>query len=318
MGKDSNIEWTDHTFNISWGCFKVSEGCKHCYADTLATRYGHNVWGPPATTERRTFGEAHWKEPLKWNKAAEKAGQRARVFCSSMADVFENHPTINTERVKLWDLIRRTPWLDWQLLTKRPENIIDMLPADWGEDGYSNVWLGTSVENQAAADTRIMKLVEVPCKIRFLSCEPLLGPVDLSKYLNLEAIHSDLNTRVITKLRQWIAWVIVGGESGSSARVIHPEWVRSIRNQCQEADVGFFFKQWGEWLPITWKEAFDLAYSPKRHEVVDAKGDHIYLQAGHFAMGHQPDEICLVKVGKKKAGRVLDGRTWDEMPTPVI
>lgn len=221
MSQQSTIEWTDHTFN-PWGCVKVSTGCKHCYAETLADRYGHNVWGVHA--HRRFFGDHHWQEPLKWNRVAAQLRRRARVFCASMADVFEDNPTLETERTKLWDLIAETPWLDWQLLTKRPENMLRMAP--WSGQWPNNVWAGTSVENQEAADTRISHLINVPAVVRFLSCEPLLGPLD---DLDLTGIH----------------WLIAGGESGAKHRFCDPAWVRALRDRCQALHVAFFFKQWG-------------------------------------------------------------------------
>jgi protein gp37 len=225
MSELTGIEWTDHTFNIAWGCMKVSPGCAHCYADTLSHRYGFDVWGPAATTERRTFGAKHWNEPLRWNKAAEKAGEARRVFCCSMCDVFEDHPTVDAERAKLWPLIRATPWLDWQLLTKRPERIAANLPGDWG-NGYENVWLGTSIESMdyiARAD----QLARVPATVRFLSCEPLLGPLDIIDVLDR------------------INWVIVGGESGPGARPMHELWAGDLQTQCWLSGVPFFLKQLG-------------------------------------------------------------------------
>lgn len=221
MAQHSTIEWTDHTFNPWWGCTKVSDGCKFCYAESIANRYGHDVWGPSA--ERRTFGDKHWAEPLKWNKDAERDGERQRVFCASMADVFDERAP-KMERERLWKLIRDTPHLDWQVLTKRPQLIADNLPADWGK-GYNNVWLGTSVED-ARVLHRVEQLTSVPAAIHFLSLEPLIGPLD---NLHLE----------------YIEWVIVGGESGPRARPMELEWVESIRVQCEKYDVPFFFKQWG-------------------------------------------------------------------------
>ena len=229
MGHQSTIEWTDHTFNPWWGCLKVSPGCQHCYADTLANRYGYNIWGPAATTERRTFGDKHWAEPLKWNREAEQQGQRKRVFCASMADVFEDHQTATKQRPKLWKLIEDTPHLDWLLLTKRPENMRTMAP--WKESWPTNVWAMTSVENQEQALRRIPILLEVPTVIHALSVEPLLAAVNLTTWID----HLD--------------WVIVGGESGSGARPMHADWVRSLRQQCIAAGVSFFFKQWGVWVP---------------------------------------------------------------------
>ena len=185
MGEKTEISWCDATFNPWWGCIKVSEGCEHCYAETFAKRTGHSIWGPAATTQRRTFGDKHWQEPLKWHAEAAKAGERRRVFCASMADVFEAHPQLHTERALLWTLIGQTPALDWLLLTKRPENIADMVPSWWRTFGSwpDNVWLGTTVENQGAAEKRIPILLSIPARVRFLSCEPLLGELDLSEWI---------------------------------------------------------------------------------------------------------------------------------------
>lgn len=237
MGENSKIEWTDHTFNLVWGCVKVSPGCQNCYAETFAKRTGHNIWGPAATTERRTFGDKHWAEPLKWNADALQAGERRRVFCSSMADVFEDHPQLIDERLRLWKLIDQTPQLDWLLLTKRPENIDYMAPCSWVADGFpGNVWLGVSAENQAMADKRIPILAGIPATVRFLSCEPLLGPLDLATWF-YSMMTDDYSCA--------INWVIAGGESGPKARPMQADWVRSIRDQCTAAGVAFFMKQMG-------------------------------------------------------------------------
>lgn len=239
----TGIEWCDHTFNIAWGCMKVSPGCAHCYADTLSHRHGFDVWGPKETTARRTFGTKHWHDPVLWNRAAEKAGVRARVFCSSMCDVFEDHPVIDLERERLWPLIRATPWLDWLLLTKRPERIVALLPADWGE-GYPNVWLGTSVESQEYADPRIAPLVAVPAVVRFLSAEPLLGPLSLDRVLPIDGCAGAPHPGCATCAYP-IHWVIVGGESGPGARPMQQEWARTLRDECAAAGVAFFLKQLG-------------------------------------------------------------------------
>lgn len=230
MSANSAIEWTDHTFNIAWGCMKVSPGCQHCYADTLSRRYGHDVWGPAATTPRRTFGAKHWNEPLRWNAAAEREGVRKRVFSSSMCDVFEEHPTIDAEREKLWPLIRATPSLDWQLLTKRPERIAECLPDDWSA-GYANVWLGTSVESQPYA-WRVDELARVPAAVHFISAEPLLGPLNLGRQLERLSVS-----------QTW--WLIAGGESGPGARPMELGWAEWLRDQCWDNDVAFFLKQLG-------------------------------------------------------------------------
>jgi protein gp37 len=237
MGQNSAIEWTDHTFNPWTGCQAVSEACKFCYAEGLDKRFGHaDRWGPHGVRVRTAA--ANWKRPLAWSLDAENAGQRVRVFCASMADVFDN--AVPEEwRADLWALIRATPHLDWQLLTKRPQNIVKMLPADWGA-GWPNVWLGTTVENQEEADRRIPHLLAVPARVRFLSCEPLLGPVDLNKNVPGE--------RMLRWHRPMIGaldWVIAGGESGPGARPMDLAWTRSLRDQCAAARVPFFMKQMG-------------------------------------------------------------------------
>lgn len=269
--QNSKIEWTDHTFNPWWGCIRVSPGCEHCYAETLAHRYGHEVWGPAKTTERREMSENYWKQPIKWHAAAEQAGMRARVFCASMADVFEDHPQLDYWRMRLWDLIEATPNLDWLLLTKRPENMRGMLPAEWLARPLPNVWLGTSCENQEYFDKRITPLLSTPARIHFLSCEPLLGPIDMRGYRP--------------------AWVIAGGESGPGARPPHPDWLRSLRDQCQEKRIAFFMKQWGEYTPY--------------YEAVDPQQGTLFQ--AEYKRG-------MKRVGKHAAGRLLDGVEYSEFP----
>lgn len=185
MAENSGIQWTDHTFNPWWGCTKVSPGCANCYAETLAvTRRKLPVWGPAPRFGRKLMSDGHWKGPEKWNRVAAAAGERHRVFCASMADVFDEHPDVDEPRARLFDLIERTPHLDWQLLTKRPHRVLELVPRDWHDGFPSNVWLGTSVEDQRRADERIRILRDLPAAVRFLSCEPLLGPVDLRHYLS--------------------------------------------------------------------------------------------------------------------------------------
>jgi len=233
MSANSSIEWTDHTFNPWWGCVKVSPGCEHCYAENLSARYGHLVWGPAKTTTRRLFGDSHWHEPIQWNAAAERERVRKRVFCASMADIFEPHPQLVAARMRLFQLIETTKWLDWLILTKRPENIREMLPETWLGQPRPNVWFGTSVEDRRRALERIPVLTGIPAQVRFLSCEPLLGPLGP---LDLSAID----------------WVIVGGESGHGARRMDPSWATAIRNQCEQAGASFFFKQAGSMLAAQW------------------------------------------------------------------
>ena len=221
MAEKTLIAWTDHTFNIAWGCEKISPGCAHCYADAFSHRIGLDIWGPGKS--RRLFSAKHWAEPRKWNQQARHEGRQQRVFCSSMTDWCLDDPAIIGELPKLWELIRTTPWLDWQLLTKRADRIADSLPGDWDE-GYRNVWLGVSCENRQHGLPRLDVLRRIPAAVRFVSVEPLLedlGQVDLAG----------------------IDWMIVGGESGAKYRLMDHDWARSLRRQCDAAGTAFFFKQ---------------------------------------------------------------------------
>jgi protein gp37 len=197
-----------------------------------------------------------------------------RVFCASMADVFEDNRSVESERMKLWSLIAETPMLDWLLLTKRPENMVRFAP--WKDPWPANVWAMTSVENQEQAVKRIPALTYVPAVVRGLSVEPLIGCVDLNPWL--DKVH----------------WVIVGGESGREARPMNPAWVLHVRDQCIKANVPFFFKQWGEWAPS----------SP------DA---HVYYEMNDTSWRNK-----IQRFGKKAAGRLLDGRTWDALPVVAM
>ncbi|MEK9505135.1 DUF5131 family protein [Gaopeijia maritima] len=241
MAENSGIQWTDHTFNPWWGCTKVSPGCANCYAETLAvTRRKLPVWGPAPRFGRKLMSEGHWKGPEKWNRAAAAAGERHRVFCASMADVFDEHPDVTEPRARLFDLIERTPHLDWQLLTKRPHRVLELVPPDWHDGFPSNVWLGTSVEDQQRAEERIPILLQMPAAVRFLSCEPLLGPVDL------DGNWGYAGSATLDVLDEWpIDWVIVGGESGPGARPCNVEWIRSLVGQCRNAGTAVFVKQLG-------------------------------------------------------------------------
>lgn len=332
MAENSKIEWTTHTFNPWEGCQKIGPGCDNCYAEARDVRFtGGTHWGPGAP--RRLTGRANWNKPLPWDSDAAKAGTRPRVFCASLADVFDN--AVDPKwRADLFDLIRITPNLDWLLLTKRPGNIAKMLPAGWG-DGRPNVWLGCTVVNQEEADRDIPKLLSVPAAVRFLSMEPLLGPVDLTQ---IETKH-DGGTLCINALSGdcWdtengdifgvfdhanetrISWVIVGGESGPHARPMHRDWARSLRDQCVAAGVPFLFKQWGEFAP---GDAFGLeADGPVTNRKGDVKDwmDRYVTTAeggqrlqGHSFTGHGTN--LVYRVGKKAAGRTLDGVEWSQFP----
>lgn len=319
MAENSNIEWTHHTFNPWIGCQKVGPGCDHCYAETWDARglqQRETRWGPHATRTRTSA--ANWRQPLKWDREAAAVCERRRVFCASLADVFDNHVSIQPEwRDDLWRLIEATPNLDWMLLTKRAGNIGNMLPVPFDFDRlYPNVWLGCTVVNQAEADRDIPKLLKVPAKVRFLSMEPLLGQVDPTALPYGETIgnaptyqdalrgklwmpagspswptdpRATVGDRTYVDLCGMIHLVIVGGESGPGARPMHPDWARALRDQCQAAGVAFHFKQNGEWVSVS---------------EVEGPGDHFRF----------PDGATVRRTGKKLAGRTLDGRTWDEMP----
>lgn len=243
----TKIQWTDETFNGWCGCTKVSPGCANCYAETLAKRNLSKSetpleWGRNKPRVRNSA--SYWEKPIKWNQQAHKKGIRKKVFASSMADIFDSEVD-PAWRADFLTLVSKCPYLDWQVLTKRPQNILEMLPENWGQ-GWDNVWLGTSVEDQIRADERIPLLTAVPAKIRFLSVEPLLGPVQL----NLDSID----------------WVICGGESGPKFRPMEAAWAQSVRDQCISSGTPFFFKQWGTCKP---KEAGNLLDGRKWEQFPD-------------------------------------------------
>lgn len=345
MGERTEISWADATFNPWRGCMKVSPACANCYADTMSKRNPRTlgIWGPNGTRVRASA--EMWGKPLKWNDKAQTAGERRRVFCASLADVFEDWdgPILNAHgdtlmicpnghvdgsvwdvaprsiecsnecgadmrpmtmddvRRDLFKLIDATPHLDWLILTKRPENIRRMWLAPRGETGdrdwerwqhplmyRDNCWLGVSVENQEYAYKRIPEVLT--CRdmapVLFLSCEPLLGPV----YLDVALSTGD---DFVDKHFGWldqIDLVIAGGESGPNSRPSHPDWFCGLRDQCVEASVPFHFKQWGEWA------------------------DAHTCKGGDWPFYAFDDGQPMARVGKKNAGRLLDGRTWDELP----
>ncbi len=262
MGVNTGIAWTGtplpdgtllpgFTFNPWIGCARVSPACAHCYADTLASnRMGLHVWDGKEQAPRKMMSHAYWKQPLTWEREAVAAGTRRRVFCASMADVFEDRTDLIAPRQRLWDLIHATPHLDWLLLTKRPEHVTSMVPIrwmgalGWGYEFPDNVWVGTSVENQHWADIRIPALLKIPARVRFLSCEPLLGPVDLTWHLR-GFNHIPEGMIGVSYWQKLIHWVIVGGESGPKHRAMNLDWARGIRDQCRVAGVPHFFKQVG-------------------------------------------------------------------------
>lgn len=283
MGENSKIEWTDSTFNPWVGCTKVSAACDHCYAESWAKRAGNpELW----TGERRRTSATNWQQPLKWERQAAASGRRQRVFCASLADVFDNQvPT--RWRDDLWHWIEQTPHLDWLLLTKRPQNIVKMLPdprtgvKPWGDRGWPNVWLGTTTENQPEFDRRYPHLAAIPAAVHFISYEPALGPLN------------------IWSMGTAPEWVISGGESGPHARPAHPEWFRAVRDACAAGDIPYLHKQHGEWIGVP-----DLRRLPAGGGPGFGAYDHCAYDQEHEA----------VRVGKKAAGRRLDGREHNEFP----
>lgn len=268
MGANTKIEWTTHTFNPWRGCEKVSPGCANCYAEATSKRNPKVLgeWGPNG--RRVIAAEGYWKKPEAWDGAAKRAGERHRVFCASLADVFEGRPELVKPRGRLLKLIKLTPNLDWLLLTKRPQDVLRLVEEvrDSGGEGReiasswcngcppSNLWLGTSVEDQERADERIPWLLKAPAAIRFLSCEPLLGPLNLKGFLRpktgdygecLRCGFMDMTLGHARLCTGVIDWVIVGGESGRQARPCRRAWIEGLMHDCEAAGAACFVKQLG-------------------------------------------------------------------------
>jgi protein gp37 len=219
------ISWCDHSFPPWFGCTRVSPGCDNCYAEDWTVRRFHKAdWGARAARVRSAAST--WQRPLAWNRKADREGTTRFVFCSELSDVFDNRAP-DEWRAELWRMIRDTPALVWLILTKRPQNLRRMLPADWG-DGYPNAWLGVTAENQREAERRLPLLHRTPAIRRFVSAEPLLEAVDLSRWLGP------------------VSWVIAGCESDHrrpGKRPTDPAWLRQLRDQCVAAAVAFWLKQ---------------------------------------------------------------------------
>jgi protein gp37 len=345
MSDRSNIEWTDATWNPVTGCTKVSPGCDNCYAETLAERFR----GTPGHYYEHGFDlqlrPEKLDQPLRWRRPR-------RVFVNSMSDLF--HDDIPDEYIaRVWAVMALAPRHTFQVLTKRHGRMRSLLnstsfhtacfEAYWTERRAAglagtqlddvpwplpNVWVGVSVENQQWADIRVPALVETPAAVRFLSCEPLLGPVDLEFVHHFDTDCGGCSGLLspahepscgVEPGRHWgVDWVIVGGESGRNARAMHPDWARSLRDQCTAAGVAFHFKQWGEWAPAGYQNGTHLIQVTG--QVVDRKRATVENPYGHGSgkqdlvdRGH-PGWQRIRRPGKKSAGRVLDGRTWDEFP----
>lgn len=296
MAENTAISWAHDTFNPWEGCTRISPACDNCYAAARAARFGNaDLWAG----ELRRTSAVNWKQPIRWDFEAAVFGGPRRVFCASLADVFDNQAP-QAWRDDLWALIEATPNLTWMLLTKRPQKIVDMVPPAWLINPPANVWYGATIENRATLVQRAHHLADVPARLRFWSCEPLLEDLgDVRGYLDSGAVGS-------------VRLIIGGGESGARARPPHPDWFRSLHRQCGEMDAAFHLKQWGQWAP---------AGAPLRH-VDDAPGTFRRVEAvmidGKRYTGkrlHQfGDGTTMVRVGKKNAGRLLDGVLHGSMP----
>lgn len=343
--KDTKIEWADDTVNPWWGCERISPACQHCYAETLAARFHAGLWGPGS--DRRLRLDKAIGELESIARRGEREGRLRRVFIASMADVFEDRADLAEPRKRLWDALHRLDGrLIPMLLTKRPA-----VMAAWAkEHGWpGSAWAGTTVEDQRRADERIPELLRVPARVRFLSCEPLLGPVDLDK-LWCHNCETDEAVSFEPPAQPWcgecdsevggagwldscadarqagINWIIVGGESGPKARPMHPDWARSLRDQAVAAGVPFHFKQWGEWAPGEDVEANGTDWpgmcehsredgGAPRHSWPDARIRETAKRLGRDVPASPIDmDTSVLRVGKHAAGRLIDGRTWDELP----
>lgn len=319
MAETTPIEWTDRTWSPWEGCTKVGPGCDHCYAEAMNRwlRGGEN-WGPGAP--RREFSEEHWKKLERWNAQAEKKGKREKVF-PSICDPFDNE--VRPElRARHWAAMMMTPWLDHIILTKRIGNAERMLAAPGMPNVVlPNVWIGATVVNQEEADRDIPKLLATPARVRFLSVEPMLGPIDL--HLEMTSVADRL--RVASEVAQfglarrqtrsdWLHWVICGGESGRQARPMHPDWPSDLERQCRIAGVPFLFKQWGEWAPGSGD------FGAGKFKTAAIAMDGRVVEGGYDAQAYprgaeSRDGWAMVHLaGKKAAGRLLDGVLHDEFP----
>ena len=285
MAQNSKIEWTETTWNPVTGCTKISAGCTHCYAERMARRLAGRFGYPEAPHHFDvTLRPERLGEPLRWRKPR-------TVFVCSMSDLF--HEDVPFEFVaEIIDVIEATPEHAYQILTKRPGRALEF--TNWmrrenydpsaGMMGFfdwpKNAWLGVTIEKPEYC-YRSEDLRQIPAAVRFISFEPLLG-----SFADYPGVLDDID------------WAIVGGESGPGARPMHPDWARSLRDQCQAAGVPFFFKQWGAWYP-------NDARHPGFAEMYEDGGD-----ARHCLVG----DMAFARVGKKRAGRLLDGRTWDKYP----
>ncbi len=322
MSDKTGIEWTDSTWNPLVGCSRVSAGCVNCYAERHAYRFARQsgtayegtaklVNGKPTFTGRVNLNERALDQPMRWRRPR-------RIFVNSMSDLF--HENVSDDVLqRIFIVMARAERHTFQVLTKRPERMLNFFMrralvstgdalhhAARGRWPLPNVWLGVSVEDQAAADERIPLLLRTPAAVRFLSCEPLLGP------LSFDGMFASADVRDGTNMLEVLDWVIAGGESGPRARPMHPDWARSLRDQCAAAGVPFFFKQWGEWAPG------ECAASTMKRRTVDV-GEWSGSAWEHYTIRgddefDERDEPDVYHVGKKAAGHLLDGVEHHEFP----
>ena len=366
MGETTKIAWTDATVNFWQGCTKVSAACDHCYAEAIASRFKTAEWGFNKPRTERLAKAA--REALKLERRAIRQGRRIKVFSNSMSDFFDNEVP-DEWRDAAMAVIALTPHLDWLVLTKRPKVMrayltvtrarfasetlgsYQMIYNAMGRLGRAqlndphpyrkafpqgmpwplpNLWLGVTAEDQKMADLRIPDLLATPAVRRFVSCEPLLGPVDLTKVnCRTEEDHEKWTDALRGTTTMWnheraggwggiaparLGWVIVGGESGRAARPMHPDWARSLRDQCEAAQVSYFFKQWGEWQTVYDRDLDDPDWRRAPATSLDGGHNGRYLNlAGGW--GFHGERVVFVKrVGTKRAGNLLDGRKWEEFP----
>ncbi|MEN6414356.1 MAG: phage Gp37/Gp68 family protein [Veillonellales bacterium] len=316
MGK-SKIEWCDRTWSPVTGCTKVSPGCQNCYAERMSKRFGEK-WGLPKDDPFKvTVHHDRLDQPLHWTKPS-------KIFVCSMADLFHDDVSFNFIH-EIWDIMKACPQHTFLILTKRPkkmketlERIYSLERLGWAKGFWNHVWLGVTAENQEQADKRIPILLQIPAAKRFVSVEPMLGTVNLNRYImpsqkakgTLFNAPIELSGKDLADLVGFhsLDWIICGGESGPGARPVHPDWVRSLRDQCKMSGTAFLFKQWGEWAQVgeCGNESDDAEFYNKHNtQRINHNGGMGYHGAGSIYVQH---------IGKKKAGRLLDGQLWDEYP----
>lgn len=315
MGETTEISWADHTWNAWWGCTFVGgspacapadgENGAECYAKTWSERLGFKIWG--ADAPRRYFDPPHWNDLINWNRKAEAAKTRRRVFCMSMGDWAEGRPDQAEHLYRTWEYFDKTPWLDKLMLTKRPQLIPSLMPYRFRP--RADIWQGITTETQKWLDIRWDLLKRVSASIYWLSVEPLFEKIVLPKDFLA------LGRR---------AWVVVGGQSGHHAVPMHPDWVRALRDQCVDAGVAFHLKQWGEWAPKANFASFPEWDQARSHALVSPDGKYSSVRGRDTPdpefglttadLDGNDNAAAVALVGKKAAGHLLDGQEWRQFP----